>query len=912
MTSAIVGREEELALLGAWLDRASTGAKALVLEGPAGIGKSTLWRAALDLARTRDVRVLSSRPAEAERGYAFAGLGDLFEDAVDGLLPSLPSPRRRALEVALLAEDPLGPVDPRTLGAAVRDGLDLLAADGPLVVAIDDVQWLDRSSAAALAFASRRSQERIALLLTRRLGEGIAPSPLERALDRDVVERMRVGPLSAGALQRLLQHRLDRVLPRPTLLRLHEASGGNPFAALELARALGQDLDPTQPLPVPESLEELVDARLEGLPASTRKALVYVSALGTASLEQLEAVGAPSAALDAALAAGVVEISRGTIRFGHPLLASVLYQGLPAEERRRAHRRLARVLEDPLERARHLALASDRPDAAVAAVLEHAAGLAAARGATGAAAELGEHALRLTPVRAGEDRHRRTIAAGRAQLAAGEAGRARLLAEALETERLHGPPRAEVLLFLAELEPGRLRERIALRRDALAETALEPAAQALMHQRLALETRFTEGLAPALRHARAAVELARQVADDALLAGTLAVLAMLRFMAGKRDALRLAGQAYDLAASADDPQRLVEAAFCRAHVLVWAGELASARSLLESLHRHGSERDERVSAQALWYLSLVELAAGDLAAAADQAERARALGVLYGRDEAEDPQNVFPLALAAARRGELGPARELAEHGLRLADEQAVLLPGFAAVLGAVDLWSGDLAGAADRFAGAERCADLAGWEEPTVRWWRAEHVEALLGLGRVGDALALLDPWEAAGVRLRRRSVLAQATRCRGLVAAAQGDIAGALSLLGQAPARHDEAGDVLGRAQALLALGVVRRRARQKRSAREALEEAAASFERSGAIGWAERARSELGRIGGRRREQGLTPAERRVAALVAEGRTNREVAAALFLGERTVETHLSHIYAKLGVRSRTELARTLGSKP
>jgi DNA-binding CsgD family transcriptional regulator len=190
--------------------------------------------------------------------------------------------------------------------------------------------------------------------------------------------------------------------------------------------------------------------------------------------------------------------------------------------------------------------------------------------------------------------------------------------------------------------------------------------------------------------------------------------------------------------------------------------------------------------------------------------------------------------------------------------------------------------------------------------WWRAEYIEALLELGRTDAAVDLLAVWEADATRLGLDWVLAHVTRCRGLVAAARGEVEAALELLAQAIASHEAVGDPFGRARALLALGVVSRRRRQKRAAREAIGAALEAFDAIGATGWAARARSELGRIGGRTREQGLTAAERRVAALVAQGRTNREVAATLFVGERTVETHLTHVYAKLGVRSRTELAR------
>ena len=230
------------------------------------------------------------------------------------------------------------------------------------------------------------------------------------------------------------------------------------------------------------------------------------------------------------------------------------------------------------------------------------------------------------------------------------------------------------------------------------------------------------------------------------------------------------------------------------------------------------------------------------------------------------------------------------------------------AILGLVELWSGDAAAAVASFEAAERIVDAADGLAPGMCWWRAEQVEALLELGLVDDAITRLDPWEADARRLGHDWVLAHATRCRGLVAASRGDVERASSLLAEAVSRHETVGDPFGRARALLARGVALRRSRQKRPAREAIEAARAGFEELGAARWAARARDELGRIGGRTRIEGLTPAERRVADLVVQGRTNAEVATALFLAERTVASHLTHVYAKLGVRSRTELARKL----
>jgi DNA-binding CsgD family transcriptional regulator len=905
----LVGRDEERGALDAAFDRAHGAALAgIALEGDAGIGKSMLWLEAVDLARARGPRVLTARPAESERSLAHAALGDLFDDVLDDVLPALPPPRRRALEVALLLEDAGSrPLDPLALGVAVRSALELLAGDGGLVVAIDDLQWLDSSSAAALGFALRRLPDADVLVVwTRRPGED-GGAAVEEALGPDRIDRISVGPLSVGAIHRILSDQLGRPVPRPTLLRLHEASGGNPLYAIELARALRDEdplRDPTQPLPVPGALEELLSARLGAFTGPTREGLVLVSAESRLTTAQLAEAGVDASALAPALDERVLEPGEGTVRFAHPLLASVLYQGLTPKERHLAHARLAGLVDDPLARARHLALSEDRPDAALAATLEDAAATAAAQGAPIVAAELGEHALRLTPPDASADLARRTAATARAHLAAGAAERARALAGGLLDRAEPGPDRAEALVLAADLEE--LQRAVSLLREALLEPETPTALRASIHQRLGLLVRFTDGLAAAEEHARAAVMLAGASGDAAVHAAALGSFALIRFNAGDPGALELADQAHSLAAG--DPYASTETVFTLGHVLVWSGELERARALLEGALAEWSERDERLAAHALWYLAMAELRAGRLVLAGEHAERGRELGLLYGREEDETPQDLYPLMLVAAHRGDLDRARELTARMAARAEQHATAIRAAAAMPGVVEFWRGDAAAAVAHFEEAERIKEPADVAEPTMSWWRAEQVEALLELGRVDDAVERLDAWEAGARRVDRAWALAHVTRCRGLVAAARGDVACALALLEDAVARHEAVGDPFGRSRALLALGAARRRDRQKRPSRDAIEAARAGFEEMGAAGWAERAQQELGRIGGRTRVEGLTPAERRVADLVAAGRTNAEVAATLFLAERTVASHLTHVYAKLGVRSRTELARKL----
>ena len=903
MVFEILGREKELAAVGAFIGRGEGGTAALVFEGEAGIGKSTLWIAGLEQARAQGLRVLSARPAEAERGLAHAGLGDLFDDVLDDVLPALPAPRRRALEVALLLEQASGdPVDQRALAAAVRGALQFLGEHEPILIAVDDVQWLDASSSSALTFALRRvAASHVLVLLARRVADGGQISGLEQALGAERVQRLTVGPLSVGALHRFLRDRLGTSFARQTLLRIHERSGGNPFFALELARVLDADLDLLQPLPVPETLEELVRARISGLPAATREALALAAASGTTSESLLERAGVTADVLDPAFAAHVLERVNGAIRFTHPLLSSVLYSDL-GEARRSVHGRIAGIVDDPVLQARHLALSMDTPDTGVAAVLDDAARLAAERGASAAAAELAEQALRLTPLDELGERRRRALVAARAHHAAGEWTRARTITADLLAETEIGSLRAEALVLLADLET--VDRAVELLEEALGEAASRPALQSVIHCRLAWATRFRKGYVRALEHARAALELAEDLDDDGLRDRAQAVQAILGWFVGDAEAPQLPAQAHNFATAVGGEQLVQEATMAVVNTCASSFRRGEARAMLEREHDAWFERDEPRTARALWGLSWVEFWAGRWELGAEHAARAHDISIQYGIEVAQDH---LPIALIAVYRGQVELAREHSERALSLAQGQFALHPPqHMAILGLVALGQGDASAAAEWLGKADRQAAALGWGEPSVRWWSGDYVEVLLELGRIDDAVRVLDVWETDAARLGREWVLAHVTRCRGLVAAAQGSVDRAAFLLQQAVAQHDEVGDPFGKARALLALGIVRRRARQKRAAREVMEMALEGFEAIGASGWAAETRAELGRVGGRTREEGLTAAERRVAALVADGRTNREVAAALFLGERTVASHLTHIYAKLGIRSRTELAR------
>jgi tetratricopeptide (TPR) repeat protein len=824
VTDAIVGRDGELASIRSFIDDAKSGVSGVVLEGEPGIGKSSLWLAGVEHAAASGLRVLVSRPAEAEQSLAYVGIGDLFERDLDVVLPRLSPPRRRALEGALLIEDAdADVVDSRALGLAVRDGLQVLAERGAVVVAVDDLQWFDAASTAALAFAFRRlDASRLRLLLARRSSGDLQSSEIEEALSVEHVLRLSLEPLSVGALHLLLRDRVRRTFARQTLLRIHERSGGNPFYALELAHALGPDVGVTQPLPVPQTLEELLRERLTGLPVTTREAVAFAAALGAPSTSLLERAGVDPHALDAAVAADVIKREGNALRFSHPLLSSVLYADLE-EERPRIHRRIAEIVDDPLVRARHLALATDEADPDVATLLDDAARTASDRGAAALAAELAEHALRLTPPGRCDERHRRALIAARAHHTAGEWTRARTIATELIAETEIGSLRSEGLVLLAELEDND--RSVDLLKEALSEARSSPAAQSAIHCRLAWAGRFGGGM----EDAGAALQLADEVDDEVLRVRARAVQAVLRWFAGESVAADdlLPAQAREFASAVGGEQLVREASQAIVNTFAPSSKRGEARALFEGEYEDWRERDEPRAARASWALAWLELWAGRWELAAEHAARAHDISIQYG---IEMPTDHLPIAVVAVHRGRFELALEHSRRAYDLAGGPLSRnVPQHRAVLGLVALSNADLSAADGWFDEADRHAAAMGWREPSVRWWTGDRVELLLELGRIDEAVTLLDAWDADAQRVGREWVLAHVARCRALVAAARGEVETALDFFAQAVAAHEQVGDPFGRGRALLALGVVRRRLRQKRPAREAIEEALKTFERS-----------------------------------------------------------------------------------
>ena len=907
----VVGRGNELSRLDAFMGDVTDGPAALLFEGESGIGKTTLWRRGVTNAAERGWRVLSTRPAESEAKLSYAGLADLF--AASGQeLEALPDPQRNALEVALLRAEPEeGASDARAVSAAVLTALHEAAAARPVLIALDDVQWLDPSTASALGFAIRRLEsEPIGLLLARREAGGSLPMGLSQAFPEDRIVRIRLEPLSVDDLGALLHSRLGASLPRPTLKRLHEMSGGNPFFALEITRAeLRGELRPTgASLPVPQTLrEDLLRDRLRALPSANREMLLYASACSRATVGLLESVAGSSnvmGMLTKAVDAGVLETDGRDVRFTHPLYGSAIYAEASREHRHRVHRRLAEVIEDPEERARHLALASDGPDGVAATALEEAARDAAARGSPIAAAELSQMAERLTPPEERAEIRRRLMAAAEYWLLAGDYELGVRLLEPIASGAHPGPERAEALLRLGRGHLYLRENRDAA--DVLGEALLEPGVPqptlSSIHAWRSWAVHWCGDLPAAERHAEEALRLAEDSRDPIRLVDALTALVTMRGALGRGNTHDLLERALELEGSIESISVTDSPSLFHAYQMVWAGSLDEARRIVTALLAEATARGDEDSASSIHLLlGEVEFFAGDWEASRDHSAKGMVTLPKLGSWLVTRPT-------VDAFAGDIGSARADATNALRPA-QRGVWLPGelrALSALGFIELSVGNAAAANEHLARAWQLHQGWGIGEPSMFLFVADYAEALIDLGLHADAGEIVDWLEERGQALDRPWARAVAARYRGLLAASDGDFQAAFASIDLALKEHERLPMPFELGRTMMVLGTIRRRAKQKRPAREALEEALAIFERLGAPLWAERARAELARIGGRRSVAGkLTEAEARVAKLAAAGRTNREIADALFMSVRTVEGHLSHAYAKLGVRSRSELA-------
>ena len=683
---SVIGREAERAELGEFADAVAGGPAALTLEGGAGVGKTTLWLSGLELARERGCRVLATRPTAAEAGLAFAGLGDLFGGVLDEVLDVLPLPQAEALRVAFLLERPRAPLDERVVAVSVLSALRALGAVRPVLIAVDDVQWLDAASAAVLSFAWRRLRgEPVGVLLTRRAGE-----PVPRALEGlEPLRRVTVGPLELEDVHRLLRSRLGVVFPLPALRRVHAVSGGNPFFALEVGRAFDRQravLAAGRVPALPERLVELVAGRIAALPAATRDVLAATAALSQPTLPLVTALAGGDEPLRPAFAAHVLELDGDRLRFSHPLLAAAAYEAVDPLSRRSLHRRLAAVVADEDERARLLALGSDSPDGEVAGVLERAAVRAQERGASAVAAELCEQARRLTPLDAAADRDRRAICAARYHWAAGDTEQARAVLEQAAVGASSPEARAEALTELAWVEvfQGDQPGGAALARRALAEIDSDAAVRT--HALNCVSTALVfmlEDLGEAARLSAEAVDLAERRGDVVALSENLCGVGYVASLRGAPEADATLEKAEDLGPEAWGWRVFGWPSMHQAGVALWTDRPDRAIALFRALQEQALHRgDDGSIPTILAHLALAEFVAGRWA----DAERTATVGVDAAVQAGERPNEAIARAARALVRactGRPADARADAERALALAGERSVAARADSRALGA-------------------------------------------------------------------------------------------------------------------------------------------------------------------------------------------------------------------------------------
>lgn len=898
-----------------FLARARQQPAGLLIEGEAGIGKTTLLAGVADRATRAGFTVLTSHTAAGETGLAHAATADLLGAVDPDLVAALPDIQRLAADRVLQRAPGAGrPTDERVTAAALLAVIQALCAQTPVLIAVDDVQWLDTSSRMVLAFVARRLKGPVGVVATERTG----PSTGERAaswlqVGTGGLTRVQVDPMSLGALHSMLAARTGRRFSRPAIVRIAEMSGGNPLYALELARAT--DGDPSRPgVRLPSTLAELVRLRVGGLDDDVRDVLLAAASVPLPTVDGVAATVGLTAEqatrlLEAAEVEGVVVIEGNRVRFTHPLLAGGIYDSAPPARRREFHRRLAGLNTQPELRARHLAMSATVADHATLAALDAAADSARSRGAPAAAAEFMESAIRL-----GGGKVSRRIRAAEHHYAAGDMTRAAILIDSVLDELTPGVLRALAL---------NLRAGVLIFDDdyAGAVTLLEQACVNVVghdavHVSSLLMLAFAQGMTGAFADQRAAVarsvEIAERTGVPSLISQALAMSVWVNCQAGlgvDEDALR---RAIELEPVDEDVPIPYRASAVRAITLVVAGRLEDAEQqfsdIAERCLQRGAEHDVRavtglLAQVAIWRGRYDEADRH----ATELLERARQAGgaVVIATGVS---------AAVAAYRGRDLQARELAHRAIELGAGQGPPTRWARAALALLDVACGEHARAVEALQPLLSLHRPAFGMELMWCWFVPDAVEALIALGRHGEAEPIIEAFESNGARLGRAWQLAVGNRCRALYSAANGDLEGALAAVERALAQHDRLAMPFEQARTRLVMGDIQRRLRRRDAAARTVRAALAQFEQLGSPLWADRARKELARINVADRSGGaaLTDSEQRIAELVASGMANKEVAEALYVSVKTVETNLTRVYRKLGIRSRSQLSARLGAPP
>lgn len=917
MTGHLVGRTAEMAAARSRLLTRDPEPAAFLVVGEAGIGKTSLVEDTTSEARAAGFAILRARPVEAETRLSYSGLIDLLREIPQDRFTELQPPQRLALEVALRQREPDQPSrDPLAVSMSLLSLLRQMTEDEPVLMVVDDLQWLDRASQRAIGYALRRATGPLRLLFAARDNER---PPLFDEVIHELpgrrVDELHVGPLSSAALHQIFKDELDVNFARPLLVKVEQASGGNPFFALEIARAISAgriEIEPARPLAVPDDLRVLVSGRLAPLTGPARELLIYMAAAGEMDTDLSRRLLGKDAesALDEAIAAEIIEEADGRLRFTHPLLASSVYGESGKEELRKVHSSLAEATDDVERRAVHVALSDVASETATQVLLEQAAAQAMARGAPEVAVEMLQLACDMSS--APPATLRRALAD--ASFRAGDTTGAEATLETLIAALPPGVERARALTLSAAVafETSGVDRCIALSEQGLEEAGDDPILRARLYATLAAVT--WNDVAKASSYAASAIDLLDEAEDPDIDSLCLALLTAVgnALMAGEGLKMDLIDRALAL-----EPQTSLRASdrpsAAYGALLKYNDDYEAARMWLDRTKRSiETEGDEGGIPYILSHYPQLELWTGNLHAA-----RVVALDHLAYSErtsqQAQRAQALFNLSLAEAHLGNIEDALSSAQEALAFGEQEHDLyVIGLACWgLGTAHVHAGDPAAglaALDRAAGLR---EQIGIKDPG-RWrFYAEHVEALLAVNDVDRADRETELLLERSAHVDRVSGLATGHRSRALVAAARGQLDDAMVHLDRARKTHARWGNPFERGRTLLAYGQLARRRKAKGKAKSALDEARTVFGSIGARLWAERAEGELARVGLRPAAPlELTETERRVAELAASGLTNKDVAASLFISPKTVEANLAKAYRKLGIRSRAELGARLGA--